>query len=84
MSDLVAVHGKTFGRGEVVWLDGKHFVGCRFDGCIVGYAATGDFRFTGSEVLKIAGVELDGLASTTVDVLLRSGVVDLKGFLRGR
>lgn len=76
MAELVAVEGKTFAEGETVWIDGKHFIRCTFAGSVLGYAAKGDFRFTDCMV-KVGGVTLEGLASSTVDFLLRCGLTDL-------
>ena len=78
---LVTVEGKTFGPDEVVWLDKKHFVRCAFEGCVFGYAATGDFAFSKCDPIRVAGLQLDGLACTVVDVLLLSGIWDLRAFV---
>ena len=75
MSALEIVEGKNFLFGEEVSIDGKHFIRCRFNGCLIAYAG-GSFTFTDCD-LRPGGFALEGAASATVDLLRQFGLTDL-------
>lgn len=49
MSDVVfeEIRGRSY-VGETVRVDGKHFIDCHFNGCIMDFGATAPFKITGN------------------------------------
>jgi hypothetical protein len=66
------IEKKTF-NGETMGIDGKHFVRCTLNKCVLIYAG-GDFSYTESQI-NDCQIRLDGPALRTANLLAVFGMV---------
>jgi hypothetical protein len=72
MDELEKIDGKIFGPQETVVLDGRHFVGCTFDGCEISYSG-GDFGNEANTYERPCSLVFYGAAHRTRLVLELAG-----------
>ncbi len=72
MNELENIDGKVFAPQETAVLDGRHFVGCTFDGCEIAYSG-GDFAHEASTFGRPCSLVFYGAAHRTRLVLEWAG-----------
>ena len=68
MPELEIIQGQHYKKGEVVEIDNKHFIECKFTECILRMSG-GNFGFTGCDFENVSGIELFGCAHNAVEFI---------------
>ncbi len=66
------IERKTF-NGETMAIDGKHFIRCKLNNCVLIYAG-GDFSYTETQMNECQ-IRLDGPALRTANLMASFGIV---------